>query len=64
MLLPLGVSDERDEDMTTYLKETFCVDSTYGYAESALFDAAELPPTQEFESMTAAAAGGMAQSCS
>ena len=32
-----------DEEMTAFLKETFCVDSTFTAA--ALFDAAELPPS-------------------
>ena len=32
-----------DEEMTAFIKETFCVDSTYEAAD--LFAAAELPPS-------------------
>ena len=32
-----------DEEMTAFLKETFCVDSTFTAAD--LFNAAELPPS-------------------
>jgi hypothetical protein len=32
-----------DEEMTAFIKETFCVDSTYKAAD--LFAAAELPPS-------------------
>ena len=38
--MSVGMSDQ---EMTSYIKETFCVDSTYEAKQ--LFDAAELPPS-------------------
>ena len=41
-MVHVGMSDQ---EMTTFIKETFCVDSTY--TAKQLFDAAELPPSWE-----------------
>ena len=41
-MVHVGISDQ---EMTTFIKETFCVDSTY--TAKQLFDAAELPPSWE-----------------
>ena len=40
VMVSVGMSDQ---EMTSYIKETFCVDSTYEAKQ--LFDAAELPPS-------------------
>ena len=41
-MVHVGMSDQ---EMTTFIKETICVDSTY--TAKQLFDAAELPPSWE-----------------
>ena len=50
-MVHVGMSDQ---EMTTFIKETFCVDSTYTAAQ--LFDAAELPPSWESVCKAVAAA--------